>query len=129
MALIPDPQRIRYQQYWDHNNAKSQGSKRGRAKIEEAIMDSQASALGVSSVDLTNEVPDLTSSTPATIIVPASNKRGRFSLPTNQPSIDSSIKNNYQQGDIRRSNNARLEMAIADLFHCENLPDRAIESH
>ena len=82
-AVIPENQRIRYQQYWDHNNAKSQGAKRGMAKIEEAIMDSQASALGISASDLTDEVPDCTSGTPYTIIVPASNKRGRLSfLPT-----------------------------------------------
>ncbi len=31
--------------------------------------------------------------------------------------------------DIRKSNSALLEMAIADFFHCENLPDRAVESN
>ncbi len=30
--------------------------------------------------------------------------------------------------DIRRSNDAQLEMAIADFFHCENIPDIAVES-
>jgi hypothetical protein len=30
--------------------------------------------------------------------------------------------------DIRKSNNATVEMAIADLFHCENLPDVVVES-
>ncbi len=30
---------------------------------------------------------------------------------------------------IRKSNNALLEMFIADFFHCENLPDRAVESN
>ncbi len=29
---------------------------------------------------------------------------------------------------IRRSNNAQLEMAIADFFHCENIADRVVES-
>ena len=32
-------------------------------------------------------------------------------------------------GDIRRSNNARLEMTIADLFVCENFLNQAVESH
>ena len=32
------------------------------------------------------------------------------------------------QSDIRTTINARLEMAIADLMHCENLPDRVVES-
>ncbi len=30
--------------------------------------------------------------------------------------------------DIRRSNEAQLEMAIADFFHCENIADRVVES-
>ena len=32
------------------------------------------------------------------------------------------------QTDIRTTINARLEMAIADLMHCENLPDCVVES-
>jgi hypothetical protein len=30
--------------------------------------------------------------------------------------------------DIRKSNNATVEMAIADFFHCENIPDAVVES-
>jgi hypothetical protein len=30
--------------------------------------------------------------------------------------------------DIRKFNNATVEMAIADFFHCENLPDSVVES-
>ncbi len=29
--------------------------------------------------------------------------------------------------DIRKSNNANIEMAIADFFHCENIPDAVVE--
>ena len=29
---------------------------------------------------------------------------------------------------IRRSNDATVEMAIADFFHCENIPDAVVES-
>jgi hypothetical protein len=32
------------------------------------------------------------------------------------------------QSDIRRSNDATVEMAIADFFHCENIPDAVVES-
>ena len=32
------------------------------------------------------------------------------------------------QSDIRHTNNAILEMAIADFFHCKNIPDRVVES-
>jgi hypothetical protein len=30
--------------------------------------------------------------------------------------------------DIRKSNNATVEMAIVDFFHCENIPDSVVES-
>jgi len=30
--------------------------------------------------------------------------------------------------DIRMPQNATVEMAIADFFHCENIPDAAVES-
>ena len=32
------------------------------------------------------------------------------------------------QLDIRKSNNAAMEMAIADFFHCESIPDQAAKS-
>ncbi len=32
------------------------------------------------------------------------------------------------QSDIPHTNNAILEMAIADFFHCKNIPDRVVES-
>jgi len=32
------------------------------------------------------------------------------------------------QSDIRRSNDATVEMAIADFFHCKNIPDAVVES-
>ncbi len=30
--------------------------------------------------------------------------------------------------DIQQSNNATIKMAIADFFHCENIPDSVVES-
>ncbi len=32
------------------------------------------------------------------------------------------------QSDIHHTNNTILEMAIADFFHCENIPDRMVQS-
>ena len=43
---------------------------------------------------------------------------------SSQPSISASIQNM----DICKSHNAIVEMAIADFFHCENIPDAAVES-
>jgi len=42
---------------------------------------------------------------------------------SSQRSISASIQNT----DIRKSHNAIVEMAIADFFHCENIPDAVAE--
>jgi hypothetical protein len=41
-----------------------------------------------------------------------------------QPSISAGIQH---QTDIRKVNNALAQMAIADFFHCENIPDMVVE--
>ena len=46
---------------------------------------------------------------------------------SSQPSMEASLQNMSQQ-DIRGSNNAALELAIADFFHSENIPDSVVES-
>ena len=43
---------------------------------------------------------------------------------SSQPSISEFIQNM----DIHKSHNATVEMAIADFFHCENIPDAVVES-
>ena len=54
---------------------------------------------------------------------PVSNKKCRVCIGAleNQPSIEVSMSRVQQ--DVNFSNNTRLEMAIADLFHCENMSD------
>ncbi len=42
-------------------------------------------------------------------------------------SSQSSISASIQNMDIRKSHNAIVEMAIADLFHYENIPDAVVE--
>ena len=42
-------------------------------------------------------------------------------------SSQSSISSSIQNMDIRKSHNAMVEMAIADFFHCENIPDAVVE--
>ena len=44
-----------------------------------------------------------------------------------QPSITASMQN-VELSDIRGNHNSQLQMAIADFFHCENIPDGAVES-
>ena len=36
---------------------------------------------------------------------------------------------NLVQSDMRGNNNSQLQMAISDSLHCENIQDRAVESH
>jgi hypothetical protein len=54
-----------------------------------------------------------------------SKRKTPFALPSMQPSISASMQN---MGDIRKSNNATLEMAIANFFHSENIADAVVES-
>ena len=61
----------------------------------------------------------------ASVTSSQSKRKSPFSLPSMQPSISASIQN---MRDIRRSNNATLEMAIADFFHSENIADSVVES-
>jgi hypothetical protein len=42
-------------------------------------------------------------------------------------SSQSSISASIQNMDIRKSHNAIVEMAIANFFHCENIPDAVVE--
>ncbi len=42
-------------------------------------------------------------------------------------SSQSSIPASIQNMDIRKPHNAIVEMAIADFFHCENIPDAVVE--
>ncbi len=55
-----------------------------------------------------------------------------LSLTSCQGGLQMSIEVGIEKGktmDVGKSNNALLEMAIADFFHCENLPDRDVESN
>ena len=46
---------------------------------------------------------------------------------SNQPSIKAALTNQVD-ADICRSNNAMLEMAIADCWHCNDFTDATVES-
>ena len=55
-------------------------------------------------------------------------KRGSKTSTLFALSSQSSISASIQNMDIRKSHNAIVEMAIADFFHCENIPDAVVES-
>ena len=52
-----------------------------------------------------------------------STQKSPVPLPSMQPSISASLQN----ADIRKSNNATVEMAIADFFHSKNIADAVVE--
>ena len=56
-------------------------------------------------------------------VIDLTNKRAR----SHQPSIEASMQSAGVR-DVRDCNNALLSAAIADLCHCDNLPDRIVES-
>ena len=49
------------------------------------------------------------------------------SFRSSQSLISASMENSLHS-DIRGNNNSQLQIAIADLFHCENIQDIAVES-
>jgi hypothetical protein len=58
----------------------------------------------------------------------SSSTRGSMTSTPFALSSQSSISASIQNMDIRKSHNAIVEMAIADFFHCENIPDAVVES-
>ncbi len=57
----------------------------------------------------------------------SSSMRGSMTSTPFALSSQSSISASIQNMDIRKSHNAIVEMAIADFFHCENIPDAVVE--
>ncbi len=65
------------------------------------------------------------------LFVSESQSNAASSLATSKKAYQMSIQAGMEhvcQTDIRHSNNSILEMAIADFFHCENIPDCVVES-
>jgi hypothetical protein len=58
----------------------------------------------------------------------SSSMRGSMTSTSFALSSQSSISASIQNMDICKSHNAIVEIAIADFFHCENIPDAVVES-
>lgn len=137
-AAIPDANRERYLALRTEGTAKGAARKRAREINEDIIMERQES---VAVARLEGREPMVAMRTGGASVSSASSSlRGYVTTKpsvsrktssvvdlVNQPSIEASVAN-YSQTDIRQSNNTKLQMAIADLWHCENFPDRAVES-
>jgi hypothetical protein len=79
-------------------------------------------------------VPSVQSSIPATVRARASHSSITTSMRdsmTSTPfalSSQLSISASIQNMDIRKPHNVIVEIAIANFFHCENIPDAVVES-
>jgi len=113
---------------------------RSHTQIDDAVQLKQTSAIanllekrGVTAVVTTSptimhiySVPLVQSDIPMTVRTMTAARGSIHSTPfalSSQRSISSSIQNM----DIRKSHNVIVEMAIADFFHCENIPDAVAE--
>ena len=97
-----------YQELFDRKNSSKAGKKRVHDDSTKLVKDSQSSLAQA-----------LVASRSPPLSCPPLNK-GQTSILTG---FDKVLYN-----DIQRSNDAQLEMAIADFFHCENITDRVVES-
>ena len=142
-AVIPDNYQQRYQDLWDKSSNKKAAIKRAGETTEDNIVERQQNAVRSREQSTSRSMGGASTSSStersmnnhlgfAALPKPNNNHGRNSSLVNapaliNQPSINASITN-YSQTDIRKSNNAQLQMAIADLWHCENFPDSAVES-
>jgi len=74
-----------------------------------------------------HSVPLVQSDIPMTVRTTTVTRGSIYSTPF-APSSQQSISSSIQNMDIRKSHNAIVEMATADFFHCENIPDAVAES-
>jgi hypothetical protein len=118
--------------------------KRSHTQIDDAVQLKQTSAVanllekrGVTAVVTTSpsimsihSLPLVQSDIPMMVRTTAAARGSIYSSTpfalSSQRSISASIQN--QNTDIRKSHNAIVEMAIANFFHCENIPDAVAES-
>ena len=109
LGKIDEHKKKIYQELFDRRNSSKAGKKRvheDSAKLVEEFQSSLAQAL------VASRSPPLSCPPPMT--------KGQTTILSG---FDRVVSN-----DIRRSNDAQLEMAIADFFHCENIADRVVES-
>lgn len=126
-AVVNEPYRSRYQALNDRLSSASLARKRSVEDIESLVDDHQSSVsqelLRKYTTNGNITVPSLppmdTSSSTSVVC------SRRYFPAGAQPFITAAFQN---VTDIRKSNNASVEMAIANFFHCENISDQIVES-
>jgi len=143
-AIVPENYAARYKSLLEALRNKKSSRKRANDEVESYVEDMQNTAvasliqrknpkhpvnnnLGNSSeyaASLGSSVGN-TRNTLGFPVVGMSSSRAGNSI---QQSIDAAMESQqYNQRDIRVSNNSKLTMAIADFFHCNNVPDSVVE--
>jgi hypothetical protein len=135
-AIVKEPYLSRYQSLHEKQSNMTAASKRAADDIEESICSRQQSGIellssrrekgiseGISGILRLPECFGNSFSSSLSSKKSANSSVSQFFV--GQPSISSSLENT---SDIRKSNNASVEMAIADFFHCENIADQVVES-
>ncbi len=132
-ATIPDRYCERYLALLDSGKGWIESKKRSNQSIDESVALQQESAVGnllkkrggvvVSGSALTTSSvsPFSSSAAGASTISTRGSHLMPFALSLQRTMSTMNL-------DIRKSNNATVEMAIADFFHCKNIPDAVIES-
>ena len=144
-AVIPEINRAKYSDLYKANMERKMSKKRTSNSIEDSVEMLQTSSvegllrkrgdLGAVSVRESSFVSGLSTRTAgclsfsggaSTSDMPSyTSVKGRAPLPF---AFSSQRTMSTMNLDIRKSNNATVEMAIADFFHCENIPDAVVES-
>jgi len=129
-SIIPDERLNQYLRLYTHNIGRMACRKRDLTTIIDSVVERQNDAVtALSTRKARRKVdPSTHSATPLPVGVYIKKRCVRLGAnPYNQPSIETSIQR-HQQTDINKCNNTELEMAIADFFHCEAIPDVAVEA-
>ena len=128
LAIIPAAELTRYKNLFDSIVGKANVRKRGSNDlVGNAALRQDSAVLSLVAKKIKAPLPgrgclDSLSSFSSITASPAKSPNR-----CNQSSINGLVEK-MNQADIRTTINARLEMAIADLMHCENLPDRVVDS-
>jgi len=118
-AVISAKYRDQYQALYDRQFARIESKRKSDKRISDSVTEQQEAA--VKSFLETRKQPFFSSH-----VVSASGGAARSS---SSPSLQGQRSvSTMLQSDIRRSNNAMVEITIADFFHCKNIPDAVVES-
>jgi hypothetical protein len=135
-AAIPDRYLARYQALYDSGKGQINLKKRSSKSIGESVSLLQESAVGTlmkkRGIAVSDSAGHLLSVSPLSLTLSGvsmsaasvnGSRQKLFALSSSSQRALSTMNM-----DIQKSNNATVEMAIADFFHCENIPDSVVES-